>query len=156
MRKQAAFLLLVSNQFASDSGFINYNSWNEIWADEPGLLIQARYRRRQRDQPWRQVLKIKASEPVHQVPWSSKYSTEHRPKTKLWVQLSVANMPFVHFVQQEREDYEVVIEDGKFLYKKSGRILDTSCGPRDAKWIFVLSTSKCLYVGQVNIHILSC
>ncbi|CAL4939638.1 unnamed protein product [Urochloa decumbens] len=49
---------------------------------------------------------------------------------------------------KEREDYEVVIEDGKFLYKKSGQILDTSCGPRDAKWIFVLSTSKNLYVGQ--------
>ncbi|OEL29157.1 IQ domain-containing protein IQM2 [Dichanthelium oligosanthes] len=49
---------------------------------------------------------------------------------------------------KEREDYEVVIEDGKFLYKKSGKILDTSCGPRDAKWIFVLSTSKSLYVGQ--------
>ena len=55
------------------------------------------------------------------------------------------------FAQKEREDYEVVIEDGKFLYKKSGQILDTSCGPRDAKWIFVLSTSKNLYVGQVNI-----
>ncbi|WVZ57090.1 hypothetical protein U9M48_007526 [Paspalum notatum var. saurae] len=49
---------------------------------------------------------------------------------------------------KEREDYEVVIEDGKFLYKKSGQILDTSCGPRNAKWIFVLSTSKSLYVGQ--------
>ncbi|KAL6878292.1 hypothetical protein ACP4OV_012462 [Aristida adscensionis] len=49
---------------------------------------------------------------------------------------------------KEREDYEVVIEDGKFLYKKSGQILDSSCGPRDAKWIFVLSTSKSLYVGQ--------
>ncbi|KAL6648077.1 hypothetical protein ACP70R_012301 [Stipagrostis hirtigluma subsp. patula] len=49
---------------------------------------------------------------------------------------------------KEREEYEVVIEDGKFLYKKSGQILDTSCGPRDAKWIFVLSTSKTLYVGQ--------
>ncbi|TVU46846.1 hypothetical protein EJB05_06418, partial [Eragrostis curvula] len=49
---------------------------------------------------------------------------------------------------KEREDYEVVIEDGKFVYKKSGQILDTSCGPRDAKWIFVLSTSKTLYVGQ--------
>ncbi|KAJ1296963.1 hypothetical protein BS78_01G341700 [Paspalum vaginatum] len=49
---------------------------------------------------------------------------------------------------KEREDYEVVVEDGKFLYKKSGQIIDTSCGPRDAKWIFVLSTSKSLYVGQ--------
>ncbi|CAM0873392.1 unnamed protein product [Alopecurus aequalis] len=49
---------------------------------------------------------------------------------------------------KEREDYEVVIEDSKFLYKKSRQIIDTSGGPRDAKWIFVLSTSKSLYVGQ--------
>ncbi|EAZ04815.1 hypothetical protein OsI_26991 [Oryza sativa Indica Group] len=49
---------------------------------------------------------------------------------------------------QEREDYEVVIEDGKFMYKNSREILDTSGGPRDDKWIFVLSTSKNLYVGQ--------
>lgn len=53
-------------------------------------------------------------------------------------------------MQQEREDYEVVIEDGKFMYKNSREILDTSGGPRDDKWIFVLSTSKNLYVGQVN------
>lgn len=49
---------------------------------------------------------------------------------------------------KEREDYEVVIEDGKFMYKNSRQILDTSGGPRDAKWIFVLSTSRNLYVGQ--------
>ncbi|XP_006658002.1 IQ domain-containing protein IQM2-like [Oryza brachyantha] len=49
---------------------------------------------------------------------------------------------------QEREDYEVVIEHGKFMYKNSRQILDTSGGPRDDKWIFVLSTSKNLYVGQ--------
>ncbi|KAL6841738.1 hypothetical protein ACP4OV_028250 [Aristida adscensionis] len=49
---------------------------------------------------------------------------------------------------KEREDYEVVIEDGKFMYKNSRQILDTSGGPRDAKWIFVLSTTKNLYVGQ--------
>ncbi|KAL5720277.1 hypothetical protein ACHQM5_012956 [Ranunculus cassubicifolius] len=48
----------------------------------------------------------------------------------------------------EREAYEVVVEDGKFKYKKSGIILDTSEGPHDAKWIFVLSTCKSLYVGQ--------
>ena len=56
-------------------------------------------------------------------------------------------------MQKEREDYEVVIEDNKFLYKKNRQIIDTSFGPRDAKWIFVLSTTKTLYVGQVNIHI---
>ncbi|CAN6206202.1 unnamed protein product [Urochloa humidicola] len=49
---------------------------------------------------------------------------------------------------KEREDYEVVIEDGKFMFKNSRQILDTSGGSRDAKWIFVLSTSKNLYVGQ--------
>ncbi|XP_037476235.1 IQ domain-containing protein IQM5-like isoform X1 [Triticum dicoccoides] len=49
---------------------------------------------------------------------------------------------------KEREEYEVVIEDGKFMYKNSRQILDSSGGPRDAKWIFVLSTSRNLYVGQ--------
>ena len=53
------------------------------------------------------------------------------------------------FVQKEREEYEVVIEDGKFMFKNSRQILNTSGGSRDAKWIFVLSTSKNLYVGQV-------
>uniref|UniRef100_A0ACD5WS37 Uncharacterized protein n=1 Tax=Avena sativa TaxID=4498 RepID=A0ACD5WS37_AVESA len=49
---------------------------------------------------------------------------------------------------KEREDYEVVIEDGELMYKNSRQILDTSGGPRDTKWIFVLSTSRNLYVGQ--------
>ncbi|GFY99856.1 calmodulin-binding family protein [Actinidia rufa] len=48
----------------------------------------------------------------------------------------------------ERKAYEVAVEDGKFLYKQSGKLLDTRGGPQDAKWIFVLSTSKTLYVGQ--------
>ncbi|XP_027066542.1 IQ domain-containing protein IQM6 [Coffea arabica] len=47
----------------------------------------------------------------------------------------------------ERMAYEVVIEDGKFKYKESGQLLDTRGGPEDAKWIFVLSVSKVLYVG---------
>ncbi|KAL3534103.1 hypothetical protein ACH5RR_002564 [Cinchona calisaya] len=47
----------------------------------------------------------------------------------------------------ERKAYEVVIEDGKFMYKQSGQLIDTRGGPEDAKWIFVLSVSKVLYVG---------
>lgn len=47
----------------------------------------------------------------------------------------------------EREAYEVVMKDGKFIYKQSGNLLDTT-EVRDAKWIFVLSTSKTLYIGQ--------
>ncbi|XP_042450386.1 IQ domain-containing protein IQM2-like [Zingiber officinale] len=49
---------------------------------------------------------------------------------------------------QEREAYEVIIEDGKFMHRQSKQVLDTSDGPKGAKWIFVLSTSKKLYVGQ--------
>ncbi|KAJ8486476.1 hypothetical protein OPV22_018961 [Ensete ventricosum] len=49
---------------------------------------------------------------------------------------------------KEREAYEVEIEDGKFVYRQSRQLLDTSNGPKGGKWIFVLSTSKKLYVGQ--------
>ncbi|XP_078429926.1 calmodulin-binding family protein isoform X2 [Wolffia australiana] len=49
--------------------------------------------------------------------------------------------------QKEREAYEVVVEDGKLFYKNRRQPVDTTAaGPR-AKWIFVLSTSKTLYVG---------
>ncbi|KAF5473402.1 hypothetical protein F2P56_010014 [Juglans regia] len=50
----------------------------------------------------------------------------------------------------ERKAYEVVVQDGKFIYKQSEKLLDTTGGPKDAKWIFVLSTSKILYVGLKN------
>ncbi|CAN0891072.1 IQ domain-containing protein IQM2 [Linum grandiflorum] len=45
----------------------------------------------------------------------------------------------------ERKAYEVVVEDGKLMYKETGEFLNTT---GDSKWIFVLSTSKTLYVGQ--------
>ncbi|EEF30314.1 calmodulin binding protein, putative [Ricinus communis] len=45
----------------------------------------------------------------------------------------------------ERKCYEVVVDEGKFIYKQTGEILHTTS---DAKWIFVLSTSKTLYVGK--------
>ena len=44
--------------------------------------------------------------------------------------------------------YEVVVEDGKFYYKQSGELLHATGAGGDAKWIFVLSTSKILYVGK--------
>lgn len=55
---------------------------------------------------------------------------------------------FLHFAQNEREAYEVIIDDGKLVYKKSGMFVDTCEG---SKWIFVLSTSRALYAGQVDI-----
>ncbi|XP_058781651.1 IQ domain-containing protein IQM2-like [Vicia villosa] len=48
----------------------------------------------------------------------------------------------------ERMCYEVVVEDGKLLYKQSGEVLHTIKEGSRSKWIFVLSTSKNLYVGQ--------
>ncbi|CAN0879202.1 IQ domain-containing protein IQM6 [Linum grandiflorum] len=50
----------------------------------------------------------------------------------------------------ERLAYEVIIKDAKFVHKETEELLDTTKGPKDAKWIFVLSTSKTLYVGQKN------
>ncbi|KAL8159484.1 hypothetical protein V2J09_001021, partial [Rumex salicifolius] len=47
----------------------------------------------------------------------------------------------------ERLDYEVCVENGKLFYKESGEVLDTTTEPH-AKWIFVLSTMKTLYVGK--------
>ncbi|XP_050215420.1 IQ domain-containing protein IQM2 [Mercurialis annua] len=47
----------------------------------------------------------------------------------------------------ERMCYEVIVEDGKFIYKQTGEFVQTTT---DAKWIFVLSTSMTLYVGQKN------
>ncbi|XP_073277908.1 IQ domain-containing protein IQM6-like [Primulina huaijiensis] len=48
----------------------------------------------------------------------------------------------------ERRAYEVIISNGKLMYKECAKILDTREGPEDVKWIFVLSVSKILYVGQ--------
>ncbi|KAF8010472.1 hypothetical protein BT93_J1184 [Corymbia citriodora subsp. variegata] len=48
----------------------------------------------------------------------------------------------------EREAYEVMVEDGKFRYRWSRDLLHTIDEPTGAKWIFVLSTSKTLYVGK--------
>lgn len=47
--------------------------------------------------------------------------------------------------QKEREAYEVIVENGKLVYQQTGRLLETVEG---SKWIFVLSTTRALYVGQ--------
>ncbi|OIV92258.1 hypothetical protein TanjilG_00276 [Lupinus angustifolius] len=47
----------------------------------------------------------------------------------------------------ERKVYEVIIENRRLFYKESGEPIHTT---GDAKWIFVLSTSKTLYIGQKN------
>jgi hypothetical protein len=47
--------------------------------------------------------------------------------------------------QKEREAYEVIVENGKLVYRRTGLLLETVEG---SKWIFVLSTTRSLYVGQ--------
>ncbi|XP_031255700.1 IQ domain-containing protein IQM1-like [Pistacia vera] len=46
---------------------------------------------------------------------------------------------------KEREAFEVIVENGKLIYKQSGMPIETIEG---SKWIFVLSTSRALYVAQ--------
>ncbi|XP_022995281.1 IQ domain-containing protein IQM2-like [Cucurbita maxima] len=48
----------------------------------------------------------------------------------------------------ERLAYEVIVEDGKLVYKQSGKLVNTTEEARNTKWIFVLSTSKIMYVGK--------
>ncbi|XP_074362707.1 IQ domain-containing protein IQM1-like [Apium graveolens] len=45
----------------------------------------------------------------------------------------------------ERAEFEVIIDNGKLVYKQTGKYLDTVDG---SKFIFVLSTLKNLYVGE--------
>ncbi|XP_038993923.1 IQ domain-containing protein IQM2-like [Hibiscus syriacus] len=47
----------------------------------------------------------------------------------------------------ERKPYEVIVVDGKLVYKQAGKLLHSIEETGDAKWIFVLSASKILYVG---------
>ncbi|PKU82535.1 IQ domain-containing protein IQM1 [Dendrobium catenatum] len=46
---------------------------------------------------------------------------------------------------KERDAYEVIVENGKLVYKLSENLVNTD---EESKWIFVLSTSRSLYVGQ--------
>lgn len=64
------------------------------------------------------------------------------------MQLLIALLSFCY--QQEREHYEYVVAEGKILHNLTGNHLDTTNGLPGAKWIFVMSTSKRLYAGEVS------
>jgi len=49
---------------------------------------------------------------------------------------------------QEREHYEYIVCEGKIIHKNSGDLFHTKNDSDDAKWIFVMSTSKKLYAGK--------
>lgn len=60
--------------------------------------------------------------------------------------LLINHFAFVAFnLQEEREAYEVIVKGGKLVYKQSKKLVHTTEG---SKWIFVLSPSRILYVGQ--------
>ncbi|OEL17087.1 IQ domain-containing protein IQM1 [Dichanthelium oligosanthes] len=61
------------------------------------------------------------------------------PRSKLYSQL------IMYLGPNERAAYEVIVEEGRLLYKQSGELVNTN---EESKWIFVLSTSRSLYVGQ--------
>ncbi|CAN6345615.1 unnamed protein product [Urochloa humidicola] len=61
------------------------------------------------------------------------------PRSKLSSQL------VMYLGMNERAAYEVVVEGGRLAYLQSGQLVNTT---DDSKWIFVLSTSRSLYVGQ--------
>lgn len=93
---------------------------------------------------------------MHQVSWPSKYK-EKREFNFEWNFILNDYLLFLCvLLQKEREAYEVIIEEGKLMYKQSQQIIDTSEGPKSDKWIFVLSTSKSLYVGKVHFYFLAC
>lgn len=52
--------------------------------------------------------------------------------------------------KQEREYYEYIIAEGMIVHKQTGSLLDTSQKLQGSKWIFVMSTSKKLYAGEVK------
>jgi hypothetical protein len=54
--------------------------------------------------------------------------------------------------KQEREYYEYIIAEGKMVHKQTGNLLDTNQGLQGSKWIFVMSTSKNLYAGEVKAY----
>ncbi|KAI3738767.1 hypothetical protein L2E82_28909 [Cichorium intybus] len=66
---------------------------------------------------------------------------EKCPRSKLQLQC------IKYLGPMERKAYEVMIEGGKLLYKQTGDFIDTTGQTKGAKWIFVLSTNKTLYVG---------
>ncbi|KAG4396466.1 hypothetical protein GLYMA_19G193300v4 [Glycine max] len=49
---------------------------------------------------------------------------------------------------QEREQFEYTVRAGKIINKQYGDLLHTNEDSEDAKWIFVMSTSKKLYAGK--------
>ncbi|KAH1258759.1 IQ domain-containing protein IQM3 [Glycine max] len=50
---------------------------------------------------------------------------------------------------QEREQYEYIVREDKIINKQYGDLFHTNEDSEDAKWIFVMSTSKKLYAGKL-------
>ncbi|XWS70022.1 hypothetical protein CRYUN_Cryun03dG0013400 [Craigia yunnanensis] len=46
---------------------------------------------------------------------------------------------------KDREEYEVIVDNGRLVFRQSGLLVDTT---GESKWIFVLSTTRALYVGR--------
>lgn len=118
-------------------------------------ICQVGCRRGEGRKPRRKLPSIKAPTTVHQVPWPSKYKRRGEVNILRKFLLNDYLLFIWLLLQKEREAYEVIIEEGKLMYKQSQQLIDTSEGLKSDKWIFVLSTSKSLYVGKVRFHLFS-
>ncbi|GLT40609.1 hypothetical protein SLA2020_147280 [Shorea laevis] len=49
---------------------------------------------------------------------------------------------------QEREHYEYIVAEGQIKHKQTEELLDTINASKEGKWMFVMSTSKQLYVAE--------
>jgi hypothetical protein len=58
-----------------------------------------------------------------------------------------------NIVPKEREAYAVIVKNAKLIYKMSSQTVDTAGGDKGIKWIFILSTCKNLYIGQVSLSL---
>ncbi|KAL5219649.1 hypothetical protein ABZP36_020333 [Zizania latifolia] len=71
----------------------------------------------------------------------------------------VQKLALQHWLEaKEKKFYEVIIENRKLLYKLIIKIVNTSEGSNDSKWIFVLSSTRALYIGAAvtdEIYILA-
>ncbi|CAK7356882.1 unnamed protein product, partial [Dovyalis caffra] len=88
--------------------------------------------------------------------WLEAIDPRHRYGHNLQLYYSVwfaseSRQPFLYWLdvgdgkEKEREEYEVIVEAGKLIFKKSRLPVHTIDGN---KWIFVLGTSRKLYVGK--------
>ncbi|CAN4118259.1 unnamed protein product [Withania somnifera] len=74
-----------------------------------------------------------------------KFNLEECPRSKL------QKRSIKYLGPQEREHYKYIVAEGKIVHEKTGNLLDTTKGLPGAKWIYLMSTSRRLYAGEMRM-----